>query len=105
MRDTQIQHVHTSTLNICYEETGAANSCPVILMHGFPDDVRTWDKVVPSLVNNGYRTIVPYLRGYGKTLFLNKNTPRSGQQAALGNDLLELMDCLKRAMLESCVWQ
>ncbi len=95
MTETYIRYARTPTLNICYEESGNVDSCPVILMHGFPDDVRTWDGVVPALVSNGYRVIVPYLRGYGKTLFLNSNTLRSGQQAALGNDLLELMNCLK----------
>jgi len=67
----------------------------VLLMHGFPYDPRAFDEVVPPLVAAGCRAIVPYLRGYGPTRFLSASTPRSGQQAALGNDLLELMDALK----------
>lgn len=106
MTENRIQHARTSTLDICYEESGAANSCPIILMHGFPDDVRTWDGVIPPLVRNGYRVIVPYLRGYGKTRFLKLSAPRSGQQAALGNDLLELMNYLKidKAILVGYDW-
>jgi len=63
-------------------------------MHGFPYDVRTYDAVVPRLTAAGCRTIVPYLRGYGPTRFLSAGTPRSGQQAALGNDLKNLIDAL-----------
>jgi len=58
-------------------------------MHGFPDDVHAYDHVAPPLAASGYRVIVPYLRGYGPTRFLDPATPRSGQQAALGHDLIE----------------
>ena len=50
---------------------------------------------MPRLVAAGYRAIVPYLRGYGATRFLAAETLRSGQQAAIGRDLLDLMDALK----------
>ncbi|RDI40194.1 alpha/beta fold hydrolase [Aquicella lusitana] len=102
MIETKIKYVKTSMLSICYEESGESNAIPVILLHGFPDDVRAWDGVVPQLVNNGCRVIVPYLRGFGKTAFLQNDTFRSGQQAALGNDLLELMNGLNidRAILQ-----
>jgi pimeloyl-ACP methyl ester carboxylesterase len=106
MTETQIKQTRTSALDICYEESGAADHCPVILLHGFPDDVRAYDDVVPRLIKHGYRTLVPYLRGYGKTRFLNSTTMRSGQQAALGRDLLELMDNLKieKAILVGYDW-
>src|SRR5262245_22691701 len=79
---------------------------PVFLMHGWPYDPRTYDDVVPRLVAAGCRTIVPYLRGFGPTRFLHPNTPRSGEQAALGNDLGELMDALgiARAVLAGYDW-
>jgi pimeloyl-ACP methyl ester carboxylesterase len=50
--------------------------------------------------------IVPYLRGFGPTRFLDQTTPRSGQQAALGTDLRELMDALSvdRAVLAGYDW-
>jgi pimeloyl-ACP methyl ester carboxylesterase len=90
-----IKHARTSVLDIAYEESGPADGVPVFLMHGFPYDPRTYDQVVPLLTDQGCRAIVPYLRGYGPTRFLSQNTMRSGEQAALGNDLKELMDALK----------
>ena len=86
--------VRTKTLEIAYEDSGPAAGSPVLLMHGFPYDPRAFDDVVPRLVAAGCRTIVPYLRGYGPTRFLSADTQRSGQQAAMGKDLLDLMDAL-----------
>ena len=89
-----LNRVRTSVLEIAYEQSGSEDGVPVLLMHGFPYDPRTYDLVVPLLVAAGCRVIVPYLRGYGPTRFLAAETPRSGQQAALGNDLKELIDTL-----------
>lgn len=89
-----LQTARTATLEIAYEAHGPADGPPVLLMHGFPDDIRTWDGVAPLLAAAGCRVIVPYLRGYGPTRFLSPATPRSGQQAALGADLRDLMDAL-----------
>ena len=86
--------VKTAVLKVAYEESGPATGRPVVLMHGFPDDVHAYDDVAPPLAVAGYRVIVPYLRGYGPTRFLESATPRSGEQAALGHDLLDLMDAL-----------
>ena len=100
------KHARTSTLDIAYEESGPATGVPVLLMHGFPYDPRCYDDVVPPLVAAGCRAIVPYLRGYGATRFLSSSTPRSGQQAALAKDLLDLMDALglPRAALVGFDW-
>jgi pimeloyl-ACP methyl ester carboxylesterase len=78
----------------------------VFLLHGWPYDPRCYDEVVPPLVVAGCRVVVPYLRGFGPTRFLSAHTPRSGQQAALGNDLRELMDALaiERAVLAGYDW-
>jgi pimeloyl-ACP methyl ester carboxylesterase len=89
-----IKHIRTSVLDIAYEESGPADGTPVFLMHGFPYDPRSYDGVVPLLTAQGCRTIAPYLRGYGPTRFLSTDTMRTGEQAALGNDLKELMDAL-----------
>jgi len=86
--------VRTPTLEIAYEESGPADGSPVILLHGFPDDVRAYDAVAPELAAAGRRVLVPYLRGYGPTRFLDNRTPRSGQQAALGRDLADFVDAL-----------
>src|SRR5258707_15331206 len=90
-----LKRARTNVLEIAYEESGPEAGIPVLLMHGFPYDPRAYDEVVPPLVAAGYRAIVPYLRGYGQTRFLSAQTPRSGQQAALGRDLLDLMDALR----------
>jgi pimeloyl-ACP methyl ester carboxylesterase len=89
-----LKRARTNVLEIAYEESGPETGFPVLLMHGFPYDPRAFDDVVPPLVAAGCRVIVPYLRGYGQTRFLEADTPRSGQQAALGRDLIELMDAL-----------
>ena len=98
--------VTTPTLAIAYEESGPAGGPAVILLHGFPDDPRTWDGAVPALAEDGCRVLVPWLRGYGRTRFLDAASPRSGQQAALGADLLDFMDALgiERATLAGYDW-
>jgi pimeloyl-ACP methyl ester carboxylesterase len=63
-------------------------------MHGFPYSIRGYDTAVDLLTAEGCRCVVPHLRGYGPTRFLDASTLRSGQQAALGNDLRELLDAL-----------
>jgi pimeloyl-ACP methyl ester carboxylesterase len=101
-----VKHVRTPTLDLAYEEHGASTGAPVLLMHGWPYDPRCYDEVAPPLAAAGCRVIVPYLRGFGATRFLSPQTPRSGQQAALGNDLRELMDALgiERAVLAGYDW-
>ncbi|MGB6534669.1 MAG: alpha/beta hydrolase [Xanthobacteraceae bacterium] len=100
------RHILTTTLDVAYEESGAANGTPLFLLHGWPYDPRCYDEVAPPLAAAGCRVIVPYLRGFGPTRFLSSETPRSGQQAALGNDLRELMDALavERAVLAGYDW-
>lgn len=101
-----IQRVFTSMLDLAYEEHGPKEGRVIILLHGFPYDPRCYDTMVPVLAARGYRIIVPYLRGYGPTRFISENIKRSGQQAALGRDLLELMDALsiERAALYGYDW-
>jgi len=101
-----IKHIRTSVLDIAYEESGAPDGMPVFLMHGWPYDPRCYDAVIAPLAAAGARVIVPYLRGFGATRFVAQATPRSGQQAALGNDLREMMDALslERAVLAGYDW-
>src|SRR5262245_66559496 len=105
-RPPVLKRVRTSVLEIAYEESGPAPGGADAIMHGVPYDPRTYDDVVPSLAEAGCRVIVPYLRGYGPTRFLAPDTMRSGQQAALGNDLKELMDALalERTVLAGYDW-
>jgi pimeloyl-ACP methyl ester carboxylesterase len=101
-----IRRIEAGALEIAYEEYGPASGWPCILGHGFPYDVHAYSDAAPILAEAGARVIVPYLRGYGPTRFPKAGTPRSGEQAALGADLLALMDALKieRALLGGYDW-
>jgi len=81
-------------LNIGYEEHGDASGFPIILLHGFPYDIRSFDGVIAPLVEAGHRVIVPYLRGYGPTSFLDPDAPRMAEQAAIGQDVVDLAAAL-----------
>jgi pimeloyl-ACP methyl ester carboxylesterase len=98
--------IRTPALEIAYSETGPAEGPAVILLHGFPDDMHAYDGAAPLLAAQGWRVLVPWLRGYGPTRFLSADTPRSGQQAALGLDLLDFMDALgiQQAVLGGYDW-
>jgi pimeloyl-ACP methyl ester carboxylesterase len=101
-----IKNVRTPILEIAYQETGPADGTPVILLHGWPSDPHDWDGVAPPLANDGCRVLVPWLRGFGNTRFLDPATPRSGQQAALGADVRDFMDALdiRQALLVGYDW-
>ncbi len=101
-----LKQIEAGALRVAYEERGSPAGTPVVLLHGFPYDVRAYDEVTPLLVGQGFRVITPYLRGYGPTRFLSADTPRSGQQAALAHDLLALMDALaiRTAVLGGYDW-
>ena len=101
-----IHHVDAGVLSVAFHAAGPADGPPVLLMHGFPYDIHAYAQVVPLLAQAGCRVIVPFLRGYGATAFLDAATPRSGEQAALGADLLALMDALAipRAVLAGYDW-
>jgi pimeloyl-ACP methyl ester carboxylesterase len=92
--EARLRTVDTPILHIGFEESGNVQGFPIILLHGFPDDVRAWDGVVPPLVNDGYRVLVPYLRGYGTTRFRDASGPRTAEQAAIGQDLIDFADAL-----------
>lgn len=100
------QYARSPQLDIAYESHGKPDGDPVILLHGFPYDTRAYDAVVPLLTTHAHRVIVPYLRGYGPTRFLSPDTMRSGQQAAMAQDLIDLMDALgiRRAALAGYDW-
>ena len=101
-----IRQIDAGLLNVGYAETGPADGYPVILLHGWPYDIHSYDKVAPLLSSAGYRVIIPYLRGYGTTRFLSAATPRNGQQSALAVDIIHLMDALniKKAIIAGFDW-
>jgi pimeloyl-ACP methyl ester carboxylesterase len=101
-----MQSIHTPLLEVHYLDLGPQDGWPVILSHGFPYDIHAYDKVSPLLLNSGARLIIPYTRGYGATRFLSPKTMRSGQQAALATDIIQLMGALgiSKALLAGFDW-
>lgn len=106
MKTELVKSVSTSQLDISYFEFGKKEGWPCILNHGFPYDVRSYSECIEPLVNEGAYVVVPYLRGYGSTRFTNDETLRSGEQAVLAKDLIELMDAmsLDKALLAGYDW-
>lgn len=101
-----LQSAVTPVLSIAYQAVGPADGLPVILLHGFPYSVHSYMEVAPILAEAGCRVYGPHLRGYGETRFLSPATMRSGEQAAIGHDVLDLMDALKidKAVLAGYDW-
>lgn len=90
-----IKQIEAGLLNIGYAEAGPANGRPVVLLHGWPYDIYSFVDVAPLLAAQGYRVIVPYMRGFGTTRFLSSNTVRNSQPSVLALDTVALMDALK----------
>lgn len=90
-----VQFIDAGVLRVAYETHGPSDGVPVVLLHGFPYDIHAYQDVAPELAQAGCRVILPWLRGFGPTRFLSPDTPRSGEQAALGHDLLCLLDALQ----------
>ena len=101
-----LKHVDAGVLNIAYYEEGPADGPVAILLHGFPYDIHSYVDVAPQMAAQGCRVIVPYLRGFGATRFRDSATLRSGEQAAIGADVIALMDALgiPRAVLAGHNW-
>jgi pimeloyl-ACP methyl ester carboxylesterase len=90
-----LKQIDAGVLNVGYAEAGPAGGPPVVLLHGWPYDIHSYVDVAPLLASQGYRVIVPYLRGYGTTRFLSGDTFRNGQQSAIAADIIALMDALR----------
>ncbi|ALN56095.1 hydrolase, alpha/beta hydrolase fold family protein [Lysobacter enzymogenes] len=101
-----LKQIDAGVLRVSYAELGPRDGIPVLLLHGWPYDIHTYAEVAPILAGQGYRVIVPYLRGYGATAFRSADTPRNGQQAALAADAIALLDALgiESAIFGGCDW-
>ena len=102
----QIKQINAGVLNVGYAESGPADGPPVVLLHGWPYDIHSYEDVSTLLAAKGYRVIVPYLRGFGTTKFLTDTTVRNGQQSVLAVDIINLMDALniEKAIIGGCDW-
>ncbi len=101
-----MKRVRAGVLDVAYREVGPPEGPPAVLLHGFPYDVHAYDAAAERLAGAGVRCLIPSLRGYGPTRFLDAATPRSGEQAALGSDLVTFLDALgiARAVLAGYDW-
>ncbi|THA76050.1 alpha/beta hydrolase [Streptomyces sp. A0642] len=92
---SKLKQVKAGLLDVGYAEAGPAHGPVVMLLHGWPYDIHSFVDVAPLLADQGYRVIVPYLRGHGSTTFLSRHTPRTAEQSAVALDIIALMDALK----------
>jgi pimeloyl-ACP methyl ester carboxylesterase len=101
-----VRQIHAGRLDVAYVEVGPPDGQPVLLLHGWPYDIYTYADAAPELGAAGYRVVVPYLRGFGATLFRADDAVRNGQQSALAVDALDLMDALgiESAIIAGCDW-
>jgi len=103
---SSLKEIDAGVLRVGYAEDGPPEGPSIILLHGWPYDIHSYIDVAPLLAVSGYRVIIPYLRGYGPTRFLSDGTERNGQQSALAQDTIHLMDALKieKAILAGFDW-
>jgi pimeloyl-ACP methyl ester carboxylesterase len=90
-----VEQVEAGDLSVGYGDVGPPSGSVVLLLHGWPYDIHSYADVTPMLAAEGYRVVVPYLRGYGSTRFLSEQTPRNGQQSVLAVDAVALLDALE----------
>ncbi|PKW30321.1 pimeloyl-ACP methyl ester carboxylesterase [Flavobacterium lindanitolerans] len=102
----KLKQINAGLLNVGYTEAGPADGPVVLLLHGWPYDIHSYEEVVPLLTAEGYRVITPFLRGSGSTSFLSDKTQRTGQQAATASDIISLMDALniQKAIIGGFDW-
>ena len=101
-----LMQVRAGVLDVSYAEAGPSEGSPVLLLHGWPYDIYAFADVAPLLAAQGFRVIIPYLRGYGGTRFVSAETVRNGQPTALASDIVAFMDALKieKAVLGGFDW-
>ena len=106
MNEWQLRQIDAGALNVGYAEAGPADGPAALLLHGWPYDIHSFAEVAPLLADQGFRVIIPYLRGFGTTRFLADDTVRNGQQSVVAVDAVALMDALQldRAIVGGFDW-
>ncbi|MBE1529567.1 pimeloyl-ACP methyl ester carboxylesterase [Sphingopyxis sp. OAS728] len=101
-----VKQIRAGKLDIGFVEQGPKHGPPVLLLHGWPYDIHSYEGVTPLLAASGYRVIVPYLRGFSTTTFLSQDEARNGQQSAFAADAIALLDALgiDKAIVAGCDW-
>lgn len=101
-----LKQIDAGLLNVGYVEAGPVDGPAVMLLHGWPYDIHSFEEVAPLLAADGYRVVVPYIRGYGTTRFLSPDTMRNAQQSLVAKDVVDLMDALRiqKAVLAGFDW-
>lgn len=89
-----VTQIAAGVLDVGYVDAGSADGSAIVLLHGWPYDIHSYEEVTPRLAAAGYRVIVPFVRGYGTRRFLSETTVRNGEQAVLALDTVALMDAL-----------
>ncbi|GHJ43614.1 alpha/beta hydrolase [Catellatospora sp. TT07R-123] len=89
-----VRQIHAGELDVGYIDAGPRDGQAVVLLHGWPYDIHSYEDVAPALAARGYRVVVPHLRGHGTTRFLSADTRRGAQQSVFALDLIALMDAL-----------
>ena len=102
----ELKQIDAGVLSVGYADLGPRNGPVALLLHGWPYDIHTYEEVAPLLAAQGWRVVVPYLRGYGSTRFLSEATPRNAQQTAIAADAIALLDALgiQQAVVAGCDW-
>jgi pimeloyl-ACP methyl ester carboxylesterase len=101
-----MRQVDAGALSVGYAEAGPASGPAVLLLHGWPYDIHSYGDAASLLAAAGFRVIVPHLRGFGSTRFLDDHAPRNGQQSVFAFDSIALMDALgiDRALVAGFDW-
>lgn len=59
--------VTTDKVSLFYKDWGPRDGSPIVLLHGWPLTGDTFDDLAVALADDGYRSIVPDRRGFGRS--------------------------------------
>jgi pimeloyl-ACP methyl ester carboxylesterase len=89
-----MQTIKTDILEVAFEAGGPRGGPPILLLHGWPDDIHEWSAITGHLEKAGFYWVAPWVRGFGATRFLSSSTLRDGSGVALTQDAIDIADAL-----------